>query len=102
VQVHPNGRLVYMNNRGEDTIVWFNISADGHLTKAGHVSVSRSPDPKDATRAMALSPSGAFLLVPDRPADVLRSYAVDPNDGSLKILKEVPVQNPVFILFVEL
>jgi 6-phosphogluconolactonase len=102
VQVHPNGRFVYMNNRGEDTIVWFRISPDGRLTKAGNVSVSKSPDPKDATRAMALSPSGAFLLVPDRPADVIRSYAVDANDGSLKVVTEVPIQNPVFILFVEL
>jgi len=102
LQIHPNGRFVYMNNRGEDTIVWFSISPDGHLKKAGKVSVSKSPDPKDATRAMTLSPSGAFLLVPDRPADVLRSYAVDPNDGSLKVLKEVQIQNPVFIQFVEL
>ena len=102
LQILPNGRFVYMNNRGEDTIVWFSISEDGHLTKAGNVSVSKSPDPKDATRAMSLSPSGAFLLVPDRPADVLRSYAVDPNDGSLKVLTEVPIQNPVFIQFVGL
>ncbi len=102
LQVHPNGRFVYMNNRGEDTIVWFSISEDGHLKKAGKVSVSKSPDPKDATRCMTLSPDGAFLLVPDRPADVLRSYAVDSNDGSLKVLTEVPIQNPVFIQFVEL
>jgi 6-phosphogluconolactonase len=102
LQVHPNGRFVYMNNRGEDTIVWFRISPDGHLTKAGHVSVSKSADPAGATRCMTLSPSGAFLLVPDRPADVIRSYAVDANNGSLKALTEVPIPNPVFILFVEL
>jgi len=102
LQVHPNGRFVYMNNRGEDTIVWFSISPDGHLKKAGQVSVSKSEDPAGATRSMALSPSGAFLLVPDRPADVIRSYAVDANNGSLKALTEVPIPNPVFILFVEL
>jgi 6-phosphogluconolactonase len=102
VQVHPNGKFVYMNNRGEDTIVWFSISADGHLKKAGKVSVSKSDDPAGATRCMTMSPSGAFLLVPDRPADVIRSYAVDANDGSLKALTEVPVQNPVFVQFVEL
>jgi len=102
LQIHPNGRFVYMNNRGEDTIVWFSISPDGHLKKAGQVSVSKSEDPAGATRCMTLSPSGAFLLVPDRPADVIRSYAVDANNGSLKALTEVPIPNPVFILFVEL
>jgi 6-phosphogluconolactonase len=102
LQVHPNGRFVYMNNRGEDTIVWFSISTDGHLKKAGSVSVSKSDDPAGATRCMTLSPDGAFLLVPDRPADVVRSYTVDADDGSLKAITEVPVQNPVFIQFVEL
>jgi 6-phosphogluconolactonase len=102
LQVHPGGRFVYMNNRGEDTIVWFSISPDGHLKKAGQVSVSKSADPAGATRCMTLSPSGAFLLVPDRPADVIRSYSVDANDGSLKALTEAPIPNPVFILFVEL
>lgn len=102
LQIHPNGRFVYMNNRGEDTIVWFRIEEDGRLTRAGQVSVSKSDDPAGATRCMTLAPSGAFLLVPDRPADVLRSYAVNAEDGSLKVLTEVPVENPVFVLFVEL
>jgi 6-phosphogluconolactonase len=102
LQVHPDGRFVYMNNRGQDDVVWFSISEDGHLKKAGRVELSKSEDPKDATRCMTLSPDGAFLLVPDRPADVIRSYAVDANDGSLKAMTEVPVQNPVFIQFVEL
>jgi 6-phosphogluconolactonase len=51
---------------------------------------------------MTLSPSGSFLLVPDRPADIVRAYAVDPDDGSLKAMAELPVENPVFIQFVEL
>jgi 6-phosphogluconolactonase len=102
LQVHPSGRFVYMNNRGEDTIVWFSISADGHLKEAGRVSVSKSDDPAGATRCMTLSPDGSFLLVPDRPADVVRSYAVDADTGNLTVLTEVPVQNPVFIQFVEL
>jgi 6-phosphogluconolactonase len=91
-----------MNNRGQDDVVWYSISEDGHLKKAGRVELSKSDDPKDATRCMTLSPDGSFLLVPDRPADVVRSYAVNANDGGLKVLTEVPVQNPVFIQFVEL
>ena len=67
VQVHPNGKFVYMNNRGEDTIVWFSISADGHLTKAGSVKVSKSDDPAGATRCMTMAPYGAFLDGPGSP-----------------------------------
>jgi 6-phosphogluconolactonase len=102
LQILPNGRFVYMNNRGEDTVVCFSISPDGHLKKESKVSLSKSEDPALATRCMTLAPNGKFLMVPDRPADVLRTYAVNENDGSLKALAEVPVANPVFIQFVEL
>jgi 6-phosphogluconolactonase len=103
LQVHPNGRIVFMNNRGEDTVVWFSISPEGHLKKLGNIAVSKCPnDPANATRCMTLSPDGSFLMVPDRPADVIRTYAVDANSGNLKPLAELPVQNPVFIQFVEL
>jgi 6-phosphogluconolactonase len=103
VQVHPNGKFVYVNNRGEDTIVCFNIAADGKLKKASSLSVGKCPaDPKDAVRDMKLSPDGAFLLVPVRPDDVLRSYAVDRNTGDLTAITDVPVENPVFICFAEI
>ena len=102
VQIHPDGKLVYVNNRGEDTIVCFRIAADGKLEKASSLPVGECPaDPKDAIRDMQLSPDGAFLLVPVRPDDVLRSYAVDQNTGDLTAITEVPVENPVYICLVE-
>jgi len=103
LQILPNGRFVYMNNRGEDTVVWFSISPDGRLKKCGNVAVSKCPnDPANATRCMTLSPDGAFLMVPDRPADVLSTYGINPETGALTKLAELPVQNPVFIQFAEL
>jgi 6-phosphogluconolactonase len=102
LQVHPSGKYVYVNNRGEDTIVTMAVSPDGHLARAAEVKVSKSVDPGTATRHMALSPSAEFLFVADRPAYVVRAYAVNAADGSLKAVSEVPVQNPVYIHFVEI
>jgi 6-phosphogluconolactonase len=103
VQVLPNGKFVYMNNRGEDTIVCFSVSADGHLKKVAHTAVSPCPtDPANATRCMTLSPDGSFLMVPDRPADVLRTFKVNPETGELTDLTQLAMQNPVFVQFAEL
>jgi len=103
VQVHPNGKLVYVNNRGEDTIVCFKIAADGKLTKSCSLNVGKCPaDPKDAVRDIKLSPDGTFMLVPVRPDDVLRSFAVNEDSGELTAITDVPVENPVFICFVEI
>lgn len=101
VQVTPDGKYVYVNNRGEDTIVGYSIAADGKLTKILSMGVGKCPaDPKDAVRDMKISPDGSFLLVPVRPDNVVRSYAIG-ADGSLTAITEQPANNPVFIQFVE-
>lgn len=102
VQVTPDGKYVYVNNRGEDTIVGYSIAADGKLTKILSMGVGKCPaDPKDAVRDMKISPDGSFLLVPVRPDNVVRSYAIG-ADGSLTAITEQPANNPVFIQFAEL
>lgn len=102
VQVTPDGKYVYVNNRGEDTIVGYSIAADGTLTKVFSMGVGKCPaDPKDAVRDMKISPDGSFLLVPVRPDNVVRSYAIN-ADGSLTAITEQPANNPVFIQFVEI
>lgn len=102
VQVTPDGKYVYVNNRGEDTLVGYSIAADGKLTRILSIAVGKCPaDPKDAVRDMKISPDGSFLLVPVRPDDVVRSYAIG-ADGQLTQITEVPAKNPVFIQFAEL
>jgi len=102
VRVHPGGTLVYVNNRGEDSVAWFRAGPDGELSRLGHVSISRSIHPGLAARSFAFDPSGSFLLVADRPANLIRSYAVDAETGDLRPLTEVTVSNPAFVAFAEL
>ncbi|MGW4433542.1 lactonase family protein [Streptomyces tendae] len=99
VRVHPGGGFVYVNNRGEDTVVWFRADPDGGLTRAGHVPLAPSVHPGLAARSFAFDPSGTFLLVADRPANLVRSYAVDPDEGTLAPLSEFGVSQPAFVEF---
>jgi 6-phosphogluconolactonase len=102
VRVHPDGAFVYVNNRGEDSVAWFRVGQQGELTRLGHVSISRSVHPGLAARSFAFDPSGSFVLVADRPANLIRSYAVDAETGDLRPLTEVTVSNPAFVAFAEL
>lgn len=102
VRVHPSGRFVYVNNRGEDSVAWFRIEEGGQFSRCGHVSISKSIHPGVAARSFAIDPSGTFMLVADRPANLMRSYAIDPEDGSLHALSESSIQDPAFIAFAEL
>ncbi len=102
LQVTPDGKMVFVNNRGEDTIVCFGIDKEGVLTKLSSTKAGKPVDlMKNATRDMMLMPDGKVLLVPVRPDDVLRAYAIG-EDGSLTPIAEVPVLFPMKICLVEL
>jgi len=102
VRVHPGGRFVYVNNRGEDSLAWFRIGAAGDLTRLGHVPLHPSIHPGVAARSFTFDPTGAFVLVADRPANLVRSFAVDPVNGDLSPLTEIGVGAPAFIVFANL
>jgi 6-phosphogluconolactonase len=102
LQLHPAGDLVYVNNRGEDSLAWFRTTADGRLTRLGHVILAPSIHPGLAARCLAIHPDGRFLLMADRPANLLRSFAVDPADGTLTPLTDLEVVNPASVLIVKL
>ena len=102
VRVHLNGKFVYVNNRGEDSLAWFRIGSGGELSRLGHVPLAKSIHPGLAARNFTFDPTGSFVLVADRPANLIRSYAVNANDGGLTLLTDLLVPNPAFIAFAEL
>ncbi len=103
LQVTPDGRMVFANNRGADTIVCFAIARDGKMALLSTTSVGGciGGKTKESIRDLKLMPEGNILLVPVRPDDVLRSYAIS-EDGSLTPLAEHPISHPVNICLVEL
>jgi 6-phosphogluconolactonase len=96
---HP---LDVVGRRGEDSLAWFRVADDGRLTRLGHVRLAPSVHPGVAARSFAFDPSGSFLLVADRSADLVRAYAVDGADGALSPLAEAHVPQPAFVAFAEL
>lgn len=99
VQIHPDGQLVFVSNRGEDTVVAFALDTDtGLLAFAHSVSIATSPHPGLAARSITFDESGRFLFVPDRPADRVLTYAVDGRTGAVTSVSETPLPQPAFIL----
>ncbi|HEY8721116.1 lactonase family protein [Pengzhenrongella sp.] len=101
VRIHPAGGLVYVNNRGEDTLAWFRWS-NGTLQRLGSVPLAPSIHPGLAARSFALDPSGRTLLLADRPAGLVRAYSVDTQTGELAPAGQVNVAEAAFVLLAEL
>lgn len=101
VRVHRQSGRIYVNNRGEDSLAWFAFE-DGRLSWQGAVPLARSIHPGLAARSFTFDPTGSFVLVADRSAHVVRSYAVDARTGALAWQTQVQVPDSAVIAFAQL
>lgn len=93
VELHPNGRWLYASNRGHDTIVGFQIAADGSLKPFGYYPVPASP------RSFNIDPSGAFLYCAGEAADRMTAYRIDGVSGALEPLADYAVgKSPFWVM----
>lgn len=73
---HPNGRWLYVANRGHDSIAWYTIGGDGALSLRGTVPThGRHP------RHFALTGDGRTLMVANRDSNNLVCFAIDTATG---------------------
>ena len=92
---HPNGRFVYVSNRGHDSIAVFAIGDDGKLTH-----VQDAPANVKVPRGFALSHDGAWLIAAGQDSNSLASHKVDPTTGKLTHAATVGgIGAPVCVVF---
>jgi 6-phosphogluconolactonase len=92
---HPNGKFVYVSNRGHDSIAVFAIAADGKVTL-----IQNEPANVKVPRGFAISPDGRWLVVAGQSSDSLASHKIDPETGKLTPAAQVSgVGAPVCVVF---
>src|SRR6185295_19848888 len=76
---HPNGRFLYSQNRGDDSLAMFTIDeAGGRLTFLGTVKTGgRGP------REMGIEPSGKYLYECNLQSGDITTFAIDAQTGKL-------------------
>lgn len=97
--VHPNGKFVYVSNRGHNSLAIFGIEeSSGKLTALGHHS-SGGKTPRNFN----IDPSGTFVLVANQDTNNIVVLKVDPATGKLSDTgNSVEVGRPVCVKFVPL
>jgi len=96
IGVHPNGRFLYVSNRGHDSIAIFGVHPDtGMLSFVEHTSTQGK-----IPRSFAIDPKGQFLFVANQETDNIVQYRIDQNTGRLTPTgKIVEVDAPVSMEF---
>ncbi len=79
LQLSKDGRMLYVSNRGHDSIAMFDVIEDGGaLRPGGHVaSEGRGP------RQFTLTPSGRHMVVANRESDWVSVLAVEGRSGGV-------------------
>jgi 6-phosphogluconolactonase len=96
IAVHPNGRFLYVSNRGNDSIAIFAVDVGkGTLAPIGGV-----PTGGKEPRHFAIDPTGKYLLAENQFSDSIVAFRIDPASGQLTATGEITgVPSPVDLAF---
>jgi len=97
IMVHPNGRFLYVSNRGHDSIAVFAISPeDGSLR-----FIEATPTGGRQPRHFSLSPDARFLVAANQNSGNVTVFRIDAERGTLSRTDgEVVVDRPTYVGFV--
>jgi len=79
IQIHPNGKFLYVSNRGHDSIAVFSVdSTSGLITLLQNIS-TQGKTPRNFT----LDPTGHWLLASNQESNSAIVFSVDQTTGRL-------------------
>lgn len=91
---HPNGKFLYVSNRGHETITAFTIDQETGLLKY----VENEPTGGNEPRNFFIDPSGKWLLAENQNSDSVFVFSIDQKTGELTPNgKSITVGKPVCI-----
>ena len=93
--LHPNGKFVYVSNRGHNSIAAFKVGGDGKLTAIGHITGDIN-----IPRNFNIDPSGKWMLVANQDGHTVRVFAMDEAGLAKQTETVVKTGSPVCIKFV--
>jgi 6-phosphogluconolactonase len=91
---HPNGRLVYLINEVQSTVITFAYDPKGGTLRELQ-SVSTLPKDfkgQNDTAEIQVHPSGKFLYGSNRGHDSIAVFAIDPKAGTLTLIEHVSTE----------
>jgi len=96
LQVHPNGKFLYVSNRGHDSLALVTIDeATGKIErKANYPTLGETP------RNFNIAPGGEYLLAANQNGDNVVVFKLNPDTGELTPTgRQITIDAPVCIVY---
>jgi 6-phosphogluconolactonase len=95
IHIGSSGLYLYGSNRGENTIVTYEIDKDGLLSLAGHTDCGGN-----WPRNFVIDPSGNYLLAGNQKSSDIAVFKIDPQTGiPSKKVNDIKIGSPACLKF---
>ena len=96
ILIHPNGKFLYVSNRGHNSIATFTINGNETLATPTITQIeAQSP------RGLAIDPAGNYLLAAGQTNDIIISLKLDQKTGTPSPTgHKITLSKPVHMVFV--
>ncbi len=96
IAVHPDGRTVYVSNRGHHSIAIFAVD-----TMTGRLTLQKTEPIRGRTpRSFGIHPGGRFLLAAGQDSGTVSVFGIDPTTGLLAFQEPtITVPSPVCVCY---
>jgi 6-phosphogluconolactonase len=95
IHIAPNGRTLYVSNRGHHSIAVFSVTGSGALALEQVISTQG-----DWPRNFSLDPTGRWLVVANQRSDSIVVFARNPESGRLTPTQQrIALPSPVCLRF---
>ena len=87
----PDGKFVYLSNRGYDSITVYKVADDGTVTKVGY-----QPETISCPREFMITPDGSLMLVGNQTGGSVSIFRMNRETGMPEFAKKFPIsEGPV-------
>jgi 6-phosphogluconolactonase len=97
VHTSPDGKYVYISNRGYNGLAMFKITSGGGMKNIGYM-----PTIGSQPRNFLPDPKGYFMLIGNRDSNEINVFLME-KDGTISVTSDyLPVPSPVCIKYLEI
>ena len=92
IAAHPSLDLVFVSNRGDDSLATFSVSDSG-------LTFESTAPSGDHPRHLSVDPSGRYVLCSNTYGNTVSVLEIDQTSGTLKFINEIAVGTPNCTVF---
>jgi 6-phosphogluconolactonase len=93
IKIHPNGRILYVSNRGHDSLATYRIDEVTGMLKLIEVQQTGGNIPRD----FEITPDGAYLIAAHQSSDDAILFKIDPENGKISPIERIEIPTPICV-----